>query len=209
MKQIDLTGQRFGMLTVLESAGKANKQSIWKCKCDCGQLSIKRVGNLRHGRTNSCGCLRKTTTAKLKVKHGMYGTPTYSSWSSMLTRCNNPRNHKYPDYGGRGIVVCKEWYDFPAFFSDMGTRPEGTTLGRIDNNGNYEPGNCEWQSDSVQARNKRNTALFEFRGLTAPLQAHCESVGMNYATVKSRIYLYGWPVEKALTTPSRTRNLQS
>lgn len=207
MKRLDLTGDRFGDLTVVKEVDRVGGQSRWLCQCDCGTESIVRLGNLRNGHTVSCGCRRSTSTTKSKTKHGMYGTPTYKSWSGMLTRCLNKTNHKYPDYGGRGIQVYEAWKDFDAFFSYMGERPSGTTLGRIDNDGNYEPGNCEWQCNKTQARNKRNTALFEFRGNTATLQDHCESTGTNYATAKSRIYLYGWAVEKALTTPSRTRNL--
>lgn len=209
MKPLDLTGQRFGGLVAIRRALPAGKQSRWLCRCDCGSESTVHLGNLRNGHTVSCGCQRSITTTTLKTKHSMYGTPAYRSWSAMLTRCNNPRNNKYPDYGGRGISVCASWHDFSSFFADMGPRPEGATLGRIDNDGNYEPGNCEWQCDTTQARNKRNTALFTFRGRTETLQAHCESTGIKYATAKSRIYLYGWPVEKALTTPSRARNTQS
>ncbi|MGV6475391.1 hypothetical protein [Azotobacter vinelandii] len=132
----------------------------------------------------------------------MYGTPAYKSWSSMLTRCTNPGNRKYADYGGRGITVHEAWKAFEGFYADMGERPAGTTLGRIDNDGNYEPGNCRWESAKQQGRNKRNTASFEHDGITATIPEHCERLGLNPSTVRSRIYTYGWPVAQALTTPA-------
>jgi hypothetical protein len=121
----------------------------------------------------------------------------------MLTRCNTPSNHKYPDYGGRGIAVHGPWHDFAVFFADMGERPPGTTLGRQDNNGNYEPGNCSWETDKQQGRNKRNTKLFEFEGVAATITEHCERLGLNPSTIKSRVYTYGFSIEKALTQPNR------
>lgn len=199
MRKLNLVGERFGQLRVLSEAGRRGKQRLFNCICDCGKECVKQLGNLRSGHTKSCGCSRSVTTTKEKARHGMFGTPTYSSWSSMLTRCNNPNNHKYPDYGGRGITVYKKWHNFEAFYSDMGDRPEGTTLGRIDNNGNYEPLNCEWQGSHEQARNKRNSAIFEYKGIKATLPEHCERLGLNASTVRSRIYTYQWPVEKALS----------
>lgn len=120
----------------------------------------------------------------------------------MLTRCTNPRNAKFKDYGARGIKVCDAWLMFEGFFSDMGERPAGTTLGRIDNDGDYTPSNCEWQTNIEQARNKRNTTLFTHQGRSATLPEHCERLGLNVSTVRSRIYTYHWTVERALSTPT-------
>lgn len=205
MRPLNLAGKRFGSLIAIRKVEPAGKQTRWLCKCDCGVESVVRLGNLRNGHTVSCGCRRTIVTTQKKTRHGMYGTPTYKSWSAMITRCLNPENHKHPDYGGRGIKVHEDWKSFDSFLADMGVRPSGTMLGRLDNDGDYEPGNCEWQHATAQARNKRNTAKFTFQGREATLQEHCESVDMPYPTVKSRIYLYGWPVEKALTTPPRKR----
>ena len=205
MQSLNLSGCRFGMLVALRKGESVGSQSRWICICDCGAESLVRLGNLRNGHTTSCGCKRVIATAEDKTRHGHFGTPTYKSWSSMLTRCQNKGNHKYLDYGGRGIKVHDSWKNFESFLADMGERREGTTLGRIDNDGDYKPGNCEWQDSKTQARNKRNTALFDFEGKSATLQEHCEAVGMHYPTAKSRIYLYGWTVDKALTTPTRQR----
>lgn len=200
MKALDLTGQRFGMLIVIRLHERVKGQAIWACRCDCGNESMVRLGNLRRGHTTSCGCQRSVTTTRSKTRHAMYGTPTYKSWSAMLVRCTNPRNRKYADYGARGIAVHEAWKTFEGFYADMGGRPTGTTLGRINNDGNYEPGNCRWESAKQQGRNKRNTASFEHDGITATIPEHCERLGINPSTVRSRIYTYGWPVEKALTT---------
>lgn len=206
MRSIDLTGQRFGMLVVSEFVER-NKRGMarWLCLCDCGNEAVKTLGNLRSGHSKSCGCLRSTTTTREKTTHGMYGTPTYKSWSSMITRCNNPANHKYPDYGGRGIKVCERWHAFESFLADMGERPTGKTIGRIDNDGHYDPSNCQWESGKKQGRNKRNTRLFEHNGITATISEHCERLGINASSVRSRIYTYGWGVDKALTTPIRSQ----
>lgn len=117
----------------------------------------------------------------------------------MLTRCSNPNNPKYKDYAGRGIQVCWRWLSFENFFADMGVRPPGTTLGRVNNDGDYEPSNCEWQTPTTQSRNRRNTALFLYNGKLATVAEHCESIGLNPSTVRSRIYTYGWPIEKAFS----------
>ncbi|MDO9313364.1 MAG: hypothetical protein Q7T97_02325 [Burkholderiaceae bacterium] len=135
--------------------------------------------------------------------HLMYGTPTYTTWSAMLTRCNNSKNHKYASYGARGIKVCERWRDFQSFLDDMGARPVGTTLGRRDNDGDYEPSNCEWQDATTQARNKRNTAEFLFQGILATVPAHCERLGLSASTVRSRIYTYKWTIEKAMSQQPR------
>lgn len=203
MKSIDLTGARFGLLTVTSKAIANGKQSMWNCVCDCGLTCIKWMGNLRNGNTKSCGHLRSVVTTKNKTTHAMYGAPEYKSWSGMLTRCENKNNHKFKDYGARGITVCDSWHEFQSFFNDMGKKPAGTSLGRIDNDGNYEPKNCEWQSATEQARNKRNTALFSYQGILATIPEHCDRLGLLASTVRSRIYTYKWPVEKALSVIPR------
>lgn len=199
MKRLDLIGERFGMLTVISDGGIKGSQRLLNCICDCGVKCVKQLGNLRSGHTKSCGCSRSTTTSIEKTKHGMYVTPTYRSWSSMIERCNNQNNHKYKDYGGRGISVCVRWLNFDEFYSDMGLRPDDTTIGRINNDGNYEPSNCEWQDATTQSRNKRNSAIFEYKGIKATIPEHCERLGMNASTVRSRIYSYKWPIERALS----------
>jgi hypothetical protein len=203
MKKLDLTGQTFGMLKVLGYEKKQGHQSAWRCICECGKESIKSIGNLRSGRSKSCGCLRSITTKCNKTRHAMSGTPTYKSWAAMLSRCLNPKSTKYQDYGGRGILVHDAWRSFDAFLSDVGERPTGTTLGRIKNDGHYTPENCEWQTALEQARNKRNTALFMYEGINATIPEHCARLGLSSSTVRSRVYTYKWPIDAALSKPPR------
>ena len=178
MKLVDLTGQRFGRLTVVERAGSAPAgRPLWNCRCACGGAVVVVGANLKNGNTRSCGCLRAEECGKTgartaaansragtekRVKHGharaVNRHPLYSTWNSMKDRCRNPRNPKYRLYGGRGIRVCSRWEDFVAFLADMGTKPSPKhSIDRIDNDGNYEPGNVRWATPHQQNRNRRRS----------------------------------------------------
>lgn len=147
----DITGQRFGKLVALivDHKGKRGAR-YWLCQCDCGNTHVAWGSYLKAGRIRSCGCLRH---------HGMRHTLAYKSWWAMFQRCYNPKARGYENWGGRGIKVCERWLDFRNFFSDMGERPFGLTLDRIDNNGNYEPGNCRWATRKEQRFNQRLRAV--------------------------------------------------
>lgn len=154
----DLEGQRFGRLFVIErvSTKKAGKEIHWRCVCDCGKEVVARSYLLRKGMTKSCGCFRIETILSVdNTKHGMYNTPTYHTWEGMKQRCLNPEATRYPAYGGVGITICERWLDFKNFLEDMGIRPEGKTLDRINPFGNYEPTNCRWATPYEQANNQR------------------------------------------------------
>jgi hypothetical protein len=144
-------GRRFGRLVLVEQTKRR-----CTCICDCGQRTIVDSGNLTSGNTRSCGCLRhEHPGAKPKHGHG-HRTPTYSSWQSMLDRCTNPNHVYFRLYGGRGITVCDRWRSFENFLADMGLRPEGRSLDRVDPDGIYEPTNCRWATAVEQRRNRRD-----------------------------------------------------
>lgn len=151
-------GQRQGRLTFIRIHHQNQEgRAIWFCKCDCGNTCLTRRGG-----SKSCGCIQREfltrTNPQRAIKHGLSKSPEYAIWSGMLTRCYNPSATHYADYGGRGIKVCKRWrgeQGFQHFYADMGPRPEGKSLDRKNNNGNYTPSNCKWSTQRTQALNRR------------------------------------------------------
>lgn len=163
---LDISGQRFGSLVALRPTDqRTHGRVVWECLCDCGATALVAGDTLRDGRTRSCGCLRRSTGAKATAyKHGGAAgdalSPEYKVWRGIKRRCFMPNDPAYPRYGGRGIRLCDRWMDFNAFLSDMGPRPSPDhSIDRIDNDGNYEPGNCRWATRAEQSQNRRNTRL--------------------------------------------------
>jgi hypothetical protein len=165
---VNLKGRRFGRLKVLRSCGRKWRYRIWVCSCSCGGRARVAANDLLRSRTLSCGCLQRELTSKRNYKHGntIRGkwTIEYSSWSSMMQRCSNPKSPKYEYYGGRGIKVCKAWRDFRNFLADMGKRPGlQFSLERINNNVGYRPSNCKWALRKDQYKNRRTVLLLQRR----------------------------------------------
>lgn len=207
-KLIDLTGQRFGRLTVIERAHNTKDgRPKWNCLCDCGNLTVVRGKELRSGGTSSCGCLRVEKTVERSTIHGKRHTRLYRIWQGMVARCENPNADRFGRYGGRGIVVCDEWRkNFQMFYDwamNNGYRDD-LSIDRIDNNKGYYPNNCRWSTDKEQRRNKSTTHYVEYDGEKRSLMEWCEIYQVKYHKVKERLRL-GWTIEEALELVPRKK----
>jgi len=199
-RRYDLTGKRFGRLVALHPDKNEKGRRVWKCQCDCGNVSYPLTSNLVLGGTNSCGCLFKEKLLKRITSHGKANTKIYKLWTYMISRCHNPNDTCYDRYGGRGISVCDEWHDFEQFYADMGNCPDGMSIDRIDNDGNYEPDNCRWATIIQQANNKSSNAMIEFNGERMSMMDWSRKLGISYPALRHRRQR-GWSVERMLTTP--------
>lgn len=193
-------GDRFGRWTVLRRVPNRNEKRYWLCRCSCEKEIEREVSQsaLRNGYSKSCGCLTVDATTERNLKHGMHYTPTHQSWTAMIARCHNPNTINYINYGGRGISVCERWRtSFDAFLEDMGERPEGMTLDRIDNEGNYNPGNCRWATKREQFANRRVTRHLEAGGIKKPITEWAEELGVSPKVIKLRLER-GWTPEQSV-----------
>lgn len=208
-------GTTFGRLTVVgeaepivDKSGRNHSGSI--VRCECGTERTVRNSRLRSGETASCGCLRAEKSVELGrscATHQLSKSAEHNTWISMTYRCRNENHVSFKNYGGRGITVCDRWLNsFEAFLEDMGPRPSSEhSIDRIDNDGNYEPGNCRWATVMEQGRNKRNSRLFTFYGKTMTLLQWCQISQVHHNTVGERLKR-GWSEKKAFWTPVRVRH---
>lgn len=192
----DMSGTQHAFYRVLGFHSRNGKRRYWLCRCKCGTVQIVREDSL-HRRCRQCR--RQSVTS-----HGMSGTPEFSAWSQMISRCTDSNRRDWPSYGGRGIKVCDRWrYSFENFYSDMGQRPSSKhSLDRFpDNDGDYTPSNCRWATRSEQARNRRNNRHYEYNGRTMTLADICDAYStLPYSIVQKRIG-YGWSLSDAVTKP--------
>ena len=211
----NLIGRTFGRLTVIADAERRKLpcgqfQTMFLCRCICGNENPVSAHCLKKGSTISCGCYKYEVDKLRKLTHGSSrrGTrsPTYSTWAAMKNRCTNSRDYAYRNYGARGICVCDKWADsFIEFLADMGEKPSGCSLDRIDVNGNYEPGNCRWATAREQGNNKRNNRILEYRGERLTMSQLSKRTGISRGVISDRIRL-GWPIELAAEYPVRRFN---
>lgn len=205
----DATGQRFGRLRVVGLSRQDQKgMAIWECVCDCGSTVEIKGSYLREG-TKSCGCLHKEVMGNTKRIHGMCRSLEYNTWTRMKQRCHNPSNPKWSSYGGRGISVCERWREsFENFLEDMGPRPDGYSIDRINNAADYTPLNCRWATRTEQARNTRRNHLIFVNGRGQTSGQWAEETGIHEKTITNRIKL-GWKPEAAISNPVKHPRKQS
>ena len=197
----DIIGQVFGRLTVISLCKDRSSggSALWLCKCDCGNTPIVSSPRLTGGRTRSCGCLRKETPNRLK--HGKSLSKEYLVWKSMKTRCLNKND--YDGYLARGIMIDPLWVNsFEQFYTDMGTCPDGMSIDRIDNNGDYEPSNCRWADSLTQNNNTRKNMFVTYGGATLTYSQWSRRLGGANNLVASRKWR-GWSDERAVSTPAK------
>jgi hypothetical protein len=196
-------GKRVGRLIVKELVGKAkDRHLIYRCVCDCGEEVDVTSNHLRSGHTQSCGCYQKDKVTKHGCARDKLHSNSYETWIHMKNRCKNPNNKNYHNYGGRGISVCDEWdRSFEVFLKDMGERPDGLTLERINNNKDYEPGNCKWITQKEQTRNTRKNRQITFNGEIKTLPVWADELGFKPHVIYSRLFALNWSVADSLTRP--------
>lgn len=200
-KLIDLTGQRFDRLVVIERADvNKGRKPAWTCLCDCGQTLETTGDSLKSGATRSCGCYRRETSSELcksRSKHDDTRSTEWYVWQGIRQRCQNSRSRDYSHYGERGIKVCDRWQSYESFLADMGRRPSSKhSLDRIDVDGDYEPSNCRWATQREQQNNRRNNRLIEWQGETRTASEWARELGIKKDTFLKRLRRHG-PCERA------------
>lgn len=201
MSAENIAGYKFGFWTVdFRLPWKGGQYAA--CTCDCGTRKSVHIGSMKRRLSSSCGCNTGAIISASKIRHGgckrTGTTGEWRSWSAMKYRCYNPNHEQYNDYGGRGIKVCERWMKFDLFLEDMGPRPLGLTIDRIDTNGNYEPGNCIWSTRKTQCRNKRDNVKITAYGKTQCVTEWCEELNLKPYRVYDSVYRLGLSGEEAL-----------
>lgn len=215
---IDMAGKKIGKLTVLDRVGSWGSQVWWRCSCECGNEKIISGASLRRGKTQSCGCVYRASRRDIarksiaKIKHGDSFTRLYFVWNDMKSRCYNPNDISFPNYGGRGINVCNDWREsyisFKAWAIENGYREDSRrgecTLDRIDPDGNYCPENCRWASAAEQSNNRRSTPRLTIDGETHSPAEWAEITGLPRSLIYSR-FRRGWSGAELISPQDQRR----
>lgn len=191
-------GSRIGICCVTGYGRGRAPGLYYQIKCDCGTEKTVNAQNFK--RTKSCGCLTKALISKSRRVHGETDSPAWNSWKSMIERCEWRGHKSWKDYGGRGISVCASWHRYENFRSDMGQRPDGSQLDRVDNSKGYEPSNCRWSTPRQNANNRRSSVFLELGNERLTVSQWARRLNILNCTLSGRIRA-GWSVEKTLSTP--------
>ena len=203
---IDLSGKVFGRLVVVsrsysQRTPNGSLKTYWQCICDCGAVVRVRAEALRNKGTRSCGCLARELSSVKHSTHRQSKSPTYNTWRAMIERCNSKGNTHYRYYGGRGITVCEDWLKYENFLRDMGSRPDGLSIERINNDLGYSKENCKWATAVDQSRNTTRSVLIEWGGVVRNRCDWARIIGITSEALAVRIRK--WGLNKAMTTPSQ------
>ena len=197
----DLTGKRFGRLVAISRTKNKHGVSAWLCVCDCGNEKVVRTDHLESGDIKSCGCLFDELNHKTARKHGLSEDPLYNRFTNIVSRCESPTNPEYKNYGGRGISICDEWRnDFKAFYNwsmQNGYKKE-LSIDRIDVNGDYEPNNCRWVDNIVQANNTRSNHFIEYNGERKTIAEWGRKLGISYSGLWRKLKAHKWSMEDVI-----------
>lgn len=211
MKKDKYIGDHHGELVVVMFIRKVVGGSVYKCRCSCGNVKEYYLGNLRSGKSRSCGCKKsKHISEKVRI-HGGRHTRLYSIWTNMKTRCSNPNSPNYQTYGAKGIKVCSEWDRSFVKFEKWALQngyEENLSLDRIDNSKGYNPLNCRWANDKTQSRNRKYAWFIEIDGITKHAKEWCLKYGVNYKTAHNRFKKLGWTAQDAVTKKQLWRKIQ-
>lgn len=201
-------GDKYNRLTIQrifkKKVGKTGREIVAvECLCSCGNTTQSTITKLKSGETKSCGCYRK----EIKTTHNLSYHKLYKLWSCIIQRTTNRNNDRYASYGGRGIMVCESWKKFENFYADMGERPTGTTLDRIDNKKGYCKENCKWSTPEEQMNNMRSNKFLEYDGKRLTIAQWSRNLGVTYCSLATRIRR-GWSIEDAIKSHPNKRRLQ-
>ncbi len=203
----DLSGLKFGRMTVIRFNKLRYSRYLWDCRCDCGTEKTVGAEDLKAGKVKSCGCLKSETTASRNTTHGMIGHPLYSTWAGMLQRCRDTNRRDSQYYSLKGVKVCERWASFENFVSDMApSYSEGLTLHRKISSKGYEPGNVVWADWETQNTESANVRIIVIDGESNSVARWCRKMGIKKHTFYNRVQR-GWAEKQAILTPSSVRNL--